>query len=151
MSELGRGLAQQNENPLSPGIDRLWPSHLHQSLVSILLLYLGFDLPCSFISPLLLLPVFPPSLLSLHFQSLQHLSSFLSFARFLGVARHDLDFISVDKLSILQLESNVFDKEGPDFVTESICVEMSLLRRGEKVAFSLRSLSYIQRQLEKTK
>lgn len=32
----------------------------------------------------------------------------------------------MDKLRILQLEGDVFNKEGPDFVTESICVEMSL-------------------------
>lgn len=42
------------------------------------------------------------------------------------VARYDLDAVGVDGVRVVQLEVDVFDNEGPDFVAEAVRVEMAL-------------------------
>lgn len=39
---------------------------------------------------------------------------------------NNLDLLSLDLLRIVQLEFDVLDDEGPDFVTEAVGVEMAL-------------------------
>lgn len=53
----------------------------------------------------------------------------------LGAAAHDLDLISIDRLAaVVELESDVADQEGPDFVAEAVGVEGAL--RSERRAES---------------
>lgn len=53
----------------------------------------------------------------------------LSLAWLLGIAADNLDLVRRDGLaSTVHLEGHVLDQKGPDFVTESICVQASLRR-----------------------
>lgn len=50
-------------------------------------------------------------------------------ARPLAVAAHDSDLLRLYSLArVLHLERDIFDQEGPDFVAETVGVEMSLQR-----------------------
>jgi hypothetical protein len=45
----------------------------------------------------------------------------------LGAAANDLDLVGLDGLaSIVQLEVDIANEEGPDFIAEAICIERSL-------------------------
>lgn len=44
----------------------------------------------------------------------------------LRIAAHDLDLLCRDIVLIIELEVDIFDEEGPDFVAEAICIQMAL-------------------------
>lgn len=50
----------------------------------------------------------------------------LLLPRLLRIAAHDLDLLSRDIVLIVQLEIDIFDKEGPDFVAEAVGIQMTL-------------------------
>lgn len=43
-----------------------------------------------------------------------------------ALARHDLDLVCLNTVLIVQLELHILDNERPDFITETICIQMSL-------------------------
>jgi hypothetical protein len=45
-----------------------------------------------------------------------------------AVAAHDLNLIGRHCLRILHLEGYILDEESPDFIAETVCVEMTLIR-----------------------
>ena len=50
----------------------------------------------------------------------------LLFTGFLCIAAHDLDLLRLDIVLIIELEVDVFDKKCPNFVTEAVCVQVTL-------------------------
>lgn len=48
------------------------------------------------------------------------------FSRSLCVAADDFDSIGLHSVLIVELEADIFDKEGPDFIAESIGVQVTL-------------------------
>lgn len=48
------------------------------------------------------------------------------FSRSLRIAADDFDSIGLYSVLIVELEVDIFDKEGPDFITESIGVQVTL-------------------------
>lgn len=60
----------------------------------------------------------------------------------LAVAAHDLDLVRADGLLVIQFEIDILDQESPNFVTESICVKVTLLTDNtydQRPLFHLRS------------
>lgn len=58
----------------------------------------------------------------------------LRLSRPLAIAAHNLHLVCRHCRLVVQLESNVFDKECPHFVAESIRIQVSLvLRKGKSV------------------
>lgn len=51
---------------------------------------------------------------------------FSSFSRTLRIAAHNLDLVGLDRSLILQLEVDILDEKGPDFIAEAVCVQMTL-------------------------
>ena len=47
-------------------------------------------------------------------------------SRAFTIAAHNLHLIGVDGSLIVEFESNVFNQEGPNFVAETVSVEMTL-------------------------
>jgi hypothetical protein len=56
------------------------------------------------------------------------LTDVLDLSRPFRIARDNLDSIAVYRVRIVKFEVDVFDDEGPHFVAEAVCVEMSLAR-----------------------
>lgn len=50
----------------------------------------------------------------------------LCLARSLCVAAHDFDSIGLHSVLVVELEADIFDKEGPDFIAEPIGVQVTL-------------------------
>lgn len=50
-------------------------------------------------------------------------------AWFLRVHSYDLDAIGLEIDSVIELEIDIFDNEGPDFVAEAVGIEMTLWRK----------------------
>lgn len=50
----------------------------------------------------------------------------LCLPRSLCVAAHDFDSIGLNSVLIVELEAYIFDKKGPDFIAESIGVQVTL-------------------------
>lgn len=50
----------------------------------------------------------------------------LCFSRSLCVAAHDFDTIGLHSVLIVELEADIFDKEGPDLIAEPIGVQVTL-------------------------
>ena len=48
------------------------------------------------------------------------------FSRFLCIAAHNLDLLSLDVVLIVKLEINILDEECPDFVAEAVGIQMTL-------------------------
>jgi len=47
--------------------------------------------------------------------------------RLLGTAADDLDLVGLHRLAaVVELEGDVTDQEGPDFVAKAVCVERAL-------------------------
>lgn len=50
----------------------------------------------------------------------------LCLPRSLCVAAHDFDSVGLNSVLIFELEADIFDKEGPDFIAETIGVQVTL-------------------------
>ena len=50
----------------------------------------------------------------------------LCLARSLCVAAHDFDSIGLHSVLVVELEADIFDKKGPDFIAEPIGVQVTL-------------------------
>lgn len=48
------------------------------------------------------------------------------FSRSFAVAAHDLDLIRGNGRLVVELESDILDKESPDLIAESVCIKMAL-------------------------
>lgn len=78
-------------------------------------------------SRLLTNPLFPPIDRTLTVASILLLTSLFS------VAAHDFDLLRLNVVLVIELEVDILDQERPDFVTESIGVEMTLQKHCQPV------------------
>lgn len=60
----------------------------------------------------------------------------LCLPRSLAVAAHDLDLVRGDCRLVVQFERDILDEECPDFVTESVGIQVALFQEKGGVSFS---------------
>lgn len=55
----------------------------------------------------------------------------------LGAAAHNLDLVRIDQLAaVVELERDIADQEGPDFVAKAVGIERTLSARPKSVLFA---------------
>lgn len=57
----------------------------------------------------------------------------LRFARPLAVAANNLDLVCCDRGLVIQLERHILDQERPHFIAESVCIEVTLNKKGATI------------------
>lgn len=53
-------------------------------------------------------------------------NGYLRFTRSLAITAHNLDLVRSDSGLVIQLESDIFDQESPDFIAKSVRVQVTL-------------------------